>query len=151
MLNITFLQPTDFMANADQVKILKQHIQETSAEIVFLKGKITPNLSFKEYKEVHEKYQNLYNLNLLAKNELESLLHCYRLILNGKILSENKEPVQRIIKRKIITETDCNLQNSRVLDLSIKSHKLLFEQITEKFSSTFEERDFKIKGVVQLR
>lgn len=146
-----FLQLIDDMANADQLTLLKKHIQEISEEIKILKGHILPNLSFQDYKELHEKYQNLCNLKALAENEMESLLHRYKVTLSGKVLSEDKVISNKMFRRKIKTEIDCNLKESRDLNLSIESHKNLYEQIRENFSSIFEENNFKIKGVVQLR
>jgi len=139
------------MANTDQLRILKQHIYELSSEISALKKSINPNMAFKDYREVHVKFLSLNNFKIIAKNELSALMHQYRVTLSGKMTGENDESVEKVSRRRILTEIDCNLRNSKNLDLSIDAHSHMYTYICDHFSSQFVDGKFRIKSIIQIR
>lgn len=138
------------MANPEQLKLLKQHIQELSSEIATVKKSVTPSMSAQEYRAVYDRYTNLNNLKTIARNELQSLLHYYKVTLSGKVLSAN-DRAEKVIRRRMESEIDCNLQRSRNLDRSIPAHDALYLLIEANFSRLFENRSFRLKTVIQIK
>ena len=139
------------MANAEKLKLLKDHIQELSAEIALLKRSITPQMSPQEYRSVYEQYRMLNNLKIIARNELHSLMHLYKVTLSGSVLATDSSTFEKVIRRRIETEIDCNMARSKNLDRSIPAHRELYDLIETNFSRLFENRIFRIKTVIQVK
>ncbi|PBQ31075.1 hypothetical protein CNR22_04600 [Sphingobacteriaceae bacterium] len=139
------------MTNTQELVLLRHHIQELSSEIFNIKKLITPYISTAEYKTLHARFQSLSNLKLIAKNELEAAMHFYKIVLSGKVTTEKSGLVDKVLRRRVKIELDCNLQLSRNLDISIPSHLEMYHYIQKTYAQLFEHGKFKIRSVIQLR
>lgn len=136
------------MLVASDIVLLKQHLQQLSDEIQELKKQVSPNMTPKEYRAVHEKYVVLNNLKAIAKNEIDALLHLYKIVLAG---TADKIGSEKIFRAKIRSEIDCRLNVSKNLDLSIRSHSELYAHLVKNYSRLFFDGKFRVRSVIQLR
>jgi|GEM_PF-3477669 len=147
------------MANIIEVERLNGLIEQNWHKIAKLRFSIDKNLnenvSFinsEEYKNLKEEKEKLQEKLLTLKAERYSLFHEYSFTLNGNIINI----YSRIIPNQFMNENiacmiDCNLGNSRALDLQIPSHVALFKLIQDKYSAYFHNGEFRITGIFQHR
>lgn len=139
------------MPGTEEINKLKQQIQELSTEIKALKQSVAQHLSLADYRTIHAKFVSFTNLHAIAKNELEALLFRYKIVLSGKSAGPSEKPGEKVFRGKLKSEINCRLFVSKNLDVSISSHKEMYDYITKHYSELFRDGKFKIKSVIQLK
>ena len=138
------------MAREEEIKKLKQHIQDISEEIISVKKLINPHLRLQDYKDLYARFNSLTNLKAIALNEIESFLHYYKVALSGKRVTTKNEATDKVFRSRFKSEIDCKLRASKNLDVSINAHHEMFLYIREHYARLFTDGKFKIKSIIQL-
>lgn len=138
------------ITDKEKIAALQFHIEQLVEEMKAINLN-NPKLSAEEYLEEKNKLQNLKNLRAIARNELNSLLHQYRVTLSGQVLSNKGEITNRIVRKRLFTDIDCIIDSPATIKSSQKEGLQLLEIVKNDFSGIFYEGKFEVKRVKKIR
>ncbi|WP_317898419.1 hypothetical protein [Aurantibacillus circumpalustris] len=139
------------MSSSNEINVLKQHIRELSNEISTLTKSVNPYMTSKEYIAVHNRFLNLSNLKAIAKNELEVRLHYYKVTLKGAKKSDNEVRVEKVFRKKLVSEIDLKSYFSKNFDSLNEIDHEIYAHLQRSYSNFFADGKFLVKKIVQIR